>query len=82
MPPRGLFTCAASPASSTRPTRNVDATRWYGGFVLGFRVGFRHVHAALELDGAFHHVRGELAGMKATLEQFTLTPGGALTFSF
>ncbi|AUX47948.1 hypothetical protein SOCE26_094740 [Sorangium cellulosum] len=52
------------------------------GFVLGARGGFRHVHVALEVTAAYHHVAGELAGAPVALDQATFTPGGGLTVTF
>lgn len=61
---------------------DVSARHFYAGFVAGLKVGFRHVHAAIELDGAYHRADGAFAGAKLGLNQFTLTPGGALLISF
>ena len=72
-------------ASATPGTLDVVAATGqhvYGGLVAGMRVGFRHVHAALELDASFHHVSGEVGGASTSLDEVTLTPGGALIVSF
>jgi hypothetical protein len=60
----------------------VGARHVYVGFVAGLRVGFRHVHVALELDGAYHFADGEIGALSMTIDQFTLTPSGALIISF
>jgi len=52
------------------------------GLVAGLKVGFRHVHAAIELDFAYHRADGTFAGAKVGLNQLSLTPGGALLLSF
>ena len=66
----------------------VDARHYYGMLVAGARVGFRHVHVAIELDAAYHHVDGTFTGKGAAgttstnVQQITLTPAGALGVSF
>jgi hypothetical protein len=67
---------------------DVHARHFYGSLVAGFRVGFRHVHVALELDASYHHADGDFApaGSKTassvSLQQITLVPAGALEASF
>ncbi|MFO0668699.1 MAG: hypothetical protein U0235_03580 [Polyangiaceae bacterium] len=60
----------------------LDADRIWGGFVIGAAVGFRTVHVALELDGAYQSVRGSFAGMKTDVAGFSLSPATALTWDF
>lgn len=69
---------------SQNPESLVDVTgrHIFAGFVAGVRVGFRHVHVALELSGAYHRADGSLAGAAVGLNQFTLTPAGALLTTF
>jgi len=53
------------------------------GFVAGLRVGFRQVHVAMELGGAFHFVDATVdETIDVTFQQFTLTPAGALVLTF
>lgn len=53
------------------------------GFVAGLRVGFRQVHVAMELGGAFHFVDATVdETINVTFQQFTLTPAGALVLTF
>ena len=58
------------------------------GFVGGLSVGFRQIHVAMELGGAFHFVDAlvvdALGGGAQQMEfgQFTLTPAGALNIAF
>lgn len=67
---------------------DVSARHYYGMLVAGLRVGFRHVHVAIELDGAYHRVDGAfgVAGkggkVSTNVQQITLTPAGALEVSF
>jgi hypothetical protein len=61
---------------------DVSARHFFAGFVAGIKVGFRHVHVALELDGAWHHASGSFQDVSTSLSQLTLTPAGALLISF
>lgn len=72
--PRGGFEALDAGNSSVR--------HWLGGFVLGVRGGFRHVHVALELNGAYHRADGTFSGSPIGVGLFSLTPSGALLFSF
>lgn len=54
----------------------------HAGFVAGIRVGFRHVHVALEVDGAYHVAGGTIGERTVRIEQLSLTPAGALIISF
>jgi hypothetical protein len=81
----GETTAAASP--ETLAVYDVHARHFYGMLVAGLRVGFRHVHVAIELDAAYHHVTGtfQLQGGPKTstsVQQISLTPAGALQVSF
>jgi hypothetical protein len=66
------------------PATSLDASITHGfvGGVVGARVGFRHLHVAVELDGAWHHVSGSLGPRSASLDQVTITPAGALVATF
>ena len=68
---------------------DVSARHFYGGLVAGLRVGFRHVHAVIELDANYHRVDGSFktsgstgAGSSTDVQQVSLTPAGALEISF
>ncbi|MEP7126044.1 MAG: hypothetical protein ABJE95_34245 [Byssovorax sp.] len=61
---------------------DVKARHLFGGFVVGVRGGFRHVHVALELDGAYHRANGSIAGASTGVGMFALAPSGALILSF
>ncbi|MEO7328144.1 MAG: hypothetical protein ABI193_06180 [Minicystis sp.] len=60
----------------------LSARHLFVGGVAGLRVGFRHVHAALEFSFAYHNVNARLGVETYALDQLSLTPGGALLFSF
>jgi len=69
----------------TEPTDDLaelDARHFYVGGLAGLRVGFRHVHAAIEVAGQYHHASGDLGGASVTVEQFAITPGAAVIVSF
>src|SRR5208283_4774657 len=40
------------------PPASLSATRFWGGGLVGFAVGFRHVHVAMELDAAYMVING------------------------
>jgi hypothetical protein len=72
----------------------VSGRHFYGMLVAGIRVGFRHVHVAIELDAAYHRIDGTFTAVKpasgsgapattsTNVQQVTLTPAGALEVSF
>lgn len=71
------------PSPDGSPTlADLRGSHVHAGLVVGVRVGFRHVHAALELSAAYHHAAGTLGGVELGLDQVSLTPGGALLLSF
>lgn len=69
---------------------DVQAKHFYGGLTAGMRVGFRHVHLAVELNAAYHHADGTFrpSAMPTALptstnvQQISLTPAGALEITF
>jgi hypothetical protein len=80
--------------SSGMPTLyDVSGKHFYTGLTLGARVGFRHVHLALEMNAAYHYAGGSFqtsatgttpAGAPAStsVQQLSLTPAGALVVTF
>jgi hypothetical protein len=64
------------------PPIRLDATRAYGGAVLGVATGFNHVHVALEIAAAYQSASGTYNGNEATVRGVTLTPASALWWSF
>jgi hypothetical protein len=61
---------------------DASARHIFAGFVIGARAGFRHVHVALELDGAYHRADGSIGATSIGRNQLSLTPGGALLIDF
>jgi hypothetical protein len=66
---------------STPPIR-LDATRWYGGGVLGIATGFNHVHVALEADVAYQVVNGTYNANSVTVRGLSVTPASAVWWTF
>ncbi len=82
----------------TSPTLDVSAKHFYGGLTAGMRVGFRHIHLALEVNAAYNYATGTfqtppvagVAGMpgmagtptSTSVQQISLTPAGALEVTF
>ena len=62
--------------------RFLTLDHWYAGGVVGLTVGFRHLHAALELDAYEHGVRGNVAASKADVQGVTVAPAAALVSTF
>jgi hypothetical protein len=64
------------------PPIDLSATRFWGGPLLGFAVGFRHVHVALELDAAYATVAGDYNQTHVTVSGLSLAPATALWWRF
>ncbi len=60
----------------------LSSDRFYGGGVVGLAAGFRHVHAALELDVAYQSVRGTFDDTTVTVQGLSLAPAAALWWTF
>ena len=61
---------------------DVSARHFFSGFVVGVRGGFRHIHVAIEVDGAYHRADGSIRGSSTGVGLFALAPSGALLISF
>ena len=75
------------------PLFDVTGKQFYAGLTAGTRVGFRHVHLALEINAAYHAGDGSFrlaspvpgpppAGASSSVQQISLTPAGALEVDF
>jgi hypothetical protein len=60
----------------------LNATRFYGGGLVGAAAGFRHVHVALEFDAAYQSISGRFFLTNATAAGLTLVPAAALWIDF
>ncbi len=58
--PRGGFEILGGRIQPGDPTTldDIQARHFYAGLTAGARVGFRHVHLALELNASYHYVNG------------------------
>lgn len=54
----------------------------YAGGLIGFRVGFRHFHAGLELDINYHFAHGTFGPEETSTENLSIAPAGAMIVSF
>jgi len=70
----------SQPAGMPRP--GLDFIHSYVGGVAGLAMGLRHLHVALELDVFHHWFSGDYEGSAVKVRGVTLTPAGALIFTF
>jgi len=77
----GFARVDASLPGSTSPT-SLDLNHWHAGGVVGLALGFRHIHAAVELETGYHGIRGTSGDAKVEVQGVTLTPAGGLLFTF
>jgi len=64
------------------PPIALSATRFWGGGLLGFAVGFRHIHVAFELDVAYATITGDYNDTHVTVSGLSLAPATALWWRF
>lgn len=64
------------------PPIHLDATRFWGGAVVGVATGLGHVHVALELSAAYQAVSGTYNENKVKVNGVTLAPATALWWTF
>ena len=64
------------------PPIDLSATRFWGGGLVGFAVGFRHLHVAFELDASYATVSGDYNATHVTVAGLTLAPATALWWRF
>lgn len=69
-------------ADNLAMTGEVDASRLYALGVAGLGLGFRHLHAGLELQAGYQCARGSFWGTSHSVEAFSLSPAAALIGSF
>jgi len=61
---------------------SLSATRFWGGALVGFAVGFRHVHVGVELDASYASVSGDYDDTHVQVSGITLAPATALWWRF
>jgi hypothetical protein len=64
------------------PLPGLDFMHGYVGGVAGLAMGLRHLHVALELDVYHHWFSGDYEGSTVKVRGVTITPAGALIFTF
>jgi hypothetical protein len=60
----------------------LEATRWYGGPLIGAATGFRHIHVALEIAATFNALNGTYNDTRVTVTGFAIVPATALWWTF
>ncbi len=60
----------------------LEGSHFWAGGLLGMRVGFRNIHVAIEVDGAWHHGQGSIGTLSGSFDQVSVTPAGALLLNF
>jgi hypothetical protein len=69
-------------ASGTPPSFALSATRVWGGGLVGLAVGFRHLHAAIELDCSYASVSGAYNATRVQVTGTTVVPASAVWWRF
>jgi hypothetical protein len=75
------------------PRFDVTGHQFYAGLTAGARVGFRHVHLAIEVNASYHAANGSFTlavpdpgvssgATPGAVQQLSITPAGALEVSF
>jgi hypothetical protein len=79
-----IETLTSEPKSVTigTPPIHLEATRWYGGPLIGAATGFHHVHVAFELAATYNSVTGSYNDTHVTVNGVALTPATALWWTF
>ncbi len=88
--PRGGFEHISVEAVTSEPKAvtlgaspvQLEATRGYGGGVVGLATGFNHVHVAIEAGLSYQLVTGSYNANDVTVHGFSITPATALWWSF
>ena len=70
------------PSTGVNEPITLTADRFYGGGVVGMAAGFRHVHAALELDVAYQTLNGAFNGTSVSVQGLSMAPAAALWVTF
>jgi hypothetical protein len=70
------------PSTGGIPRPGLDFMHGYVGGVAGLAMGLRHLHVALELDVFQHWFSGDYQGSAVKVRGVSITPAGALIFTF
>lgn len=80
--PRAGITWVSGMAEVEGKTEAISGRDVRVGLVGGLRLGFRHLHVALEIAGDWHAISGKHGTTQLSFGQLSLTPAGALITSF
>jgi hypothetical protein len=61
---------------------SLSATRFWGGALAGFAVGFRHLYVAIEVDASYATVSGDYNDTHVQVSGITVAPASALWWRF
>jgi hypothetical protein len=64
------------------PPISLSGTRFWGGGLLGFAVGFRHLHVAFEMDVAYVSATGQYNETHVSINGVAVTPSSAILWTF
>jgi hypothetical protein len=70
------------PDAGGRESLDLEGNHVWAGGLVGVRVGFRHVHVAIEVDAAWHHGTGSVGTLHGSFDQVSVAPAGALLLTF
>jgi hypothetical protein len=79
---RGGFDRVDAAGSSNVGTSDLDLTHWRVGGVAGLAIGFRHIHAGIELETSYHRIKGTAGSAEVELSGVSLAPAGGVLFTF
>jgi hypothetical protein len=64
------------------PPIRLRATRYFGGALAGIGTGFRHIHVAAEIAASYQSVTGDYNDTHVAVSGLSITPAGALWWTF
>lgn len=71
-----------APAPAQSIVGDIDGERVYVVGLMGLAVGFRHLHAAIEVQGGYQQAKGKLWGTEVDVSGATVSPSAALIGKF
>ncbi len=78
----GYVVPAIAAGQETTVAGDIQGHRVYASGLMGFAFGFRHVHAAVEVQGGYQTASATLWGVDVNLKGLTVSPAAALLGSF
>jgi len=77
-----LLTGQVDPLVPSPGLADLRGHQLHAGAVAGVRVGFRHVHAAMELSVDYHRAAGRIGATDVQVGLLAITPGAGMVLSF